>query len=331
MLGNSNGCTILVTGAAGFIGSHVCEALLKDGDQVLGVDNFDSFYSSILKERNLRPLTENPSFRFVKCDIRDADALSRLAADTNVSDVIHLAGKAGVRPSVEDPVTYFDVNVSGTVELMRTLGRHGVKRFVLGSSSSVYGDSAPIPFSESDASIQPLSPYAASKRAMELAAHSLCETQNLSALCLRFFTVYGPRQRPDLAIRKFSERIWNGQVIELFGDLDSGRDYTFISDTVNGVLSGMKWLRGQGDSAFEIINLGNSNPISLFEMVQHLEDALGRKAFTKRLPRQTGDVYRTCASMDKAHQLLGYEPEIPFETGIRKFSNWFLKNKSEAG
>lgn len=318
-----NAATVLVTGAAGFIGSHLVEELSKRGYTVVGIDNFDPFYPRTMKEANLKALSALKSFEFFEMDIRDGAGLKKLAREFKITDVIHLAGRAGVRPSVKDPAGYMDVNATATISMMEALRQEGVNRFVLGSSSSVYGDSAPVPFVETDPCIAPISPYASSKRAMELGAHALYITKDVSSLCLRLFTVYGPRQRPDLAIRSFCDKIYSRKPIEVFGDLNSARDYTYVTDTVQGLVSGLEWLQKQSKPVFELINLGNSKPINLAELISTIEKELDIPAVRESKPRQKGDVMRTWASCDKAKMILGYRPSVSFSAGIAKFVDWF--------
>lgn len=317
-----------VTGAAGFIGSHVVERLLDRGDSVLGMDNFDPFYSPQEKRINLARATASPRFQLAEVDVADGAAL-RTALDGQAQTVdafIHLAAKAGVRPSIADPAGYVRANVLGTQALLSEVQRRGIRRFVFASSSSVYGNSASVPFSESATAVEPVSPYAATKRAGEL----LCSThQHLyggSVLCLRFFTVYGPRQRPDLAIRKFAALMTAGKPVPLFGAGSSERDYTWIDDIVDGVVAALD-RSARAPREFEIVNLGGNRATDLRRLVQLLSDALGVRLEIEQLPAQPGDVERTWADISKAQRLLGYRPAVSIEEGIPKFVAWFKGRK----
>jgi len=314
---------VLVTGAAGFIGSHTVDALVSRGYEVTGVDNFDGFYDPAIKRENLKNAMAGGHFKLVEADIRDSRSM-RAALDMARPDVlVHLAARAGVRPSIEDPALYMDVNVVGTAVILEAARSMGINRLVIASSSSVYGNDASAPFSESETAIKPVSPYAASKRAAEL----LCETfaslyNELRLISLRFFTVYGPRQRPDLAIRKFTRLIAAGEPIPFFGDGSFSRDYTYITDTVQGVLGAID--RTETSSpGHEIYNLGESATTTLSELVALIEQALGRSAAFQRLPAQAGDVSRTFADITRAREMLGYAPHVPIGKGIPLFVDWF--------
>ncbi len=307
----------LVTGAAGFIGSHVSEALMARGWRVVGLDSFDPFYDPGMKRRNLRACQADARFTLAEADIRDAQAVDRLIGGGGVDVVIHLAALAGVRPSIERPLAYQDVNVNGTCCLLEAARRHKVRRFIFASSSSVYGNNPKIPFAECDNVDYPISPYAASKRAGELLCHTYHHLFGLDVTCLRFFTVYGPRQRPDLAIHRFSRRIEAGQTITLFGDGSSMRDYTYIDDVVAGVLAAVDRCQG-----YRIYNLGNSSPVPLSELIGMIEAALGRKAIIERQPAQAGDVERTFADIRRARAELGFEPRTDLKTGLARFVEW---------
>jgi UDP-glucuronate 4-epimerase len=309
---------ILVTGAAGFIGSHVTERLLERGDWVVGVDNFDPFYPRTVKERNLSVAMGHPGFRLVEADVRDATAMGTVFERYLPSRVIHLAARAGVRPSILDPASYVETNVSGTLNLLQACQQFPVEQFVFASSSSVYGDTAEVPFVETQDTDRPASPYAATKKAGELLCFTYHQLLGIPVTCLRFFTVFGPRQRPDLAIHKFVRLIEAGNPIPFFGDGTTSRDYTYVSDTVDGILAALD--RGDG---YEIYNLGRSDPVPLHQMVQALEDALGQTALIERLPEQPGDVRSTYADTRKATAHLGYEPKVDFEEGIRRFVAWW--------
>ncbi len=311
---------ILVTGAAGFIGSHVVERLLERGHGVIGLDNLDDFYDPAIKRRNLARALDASAFELVEGDIRDARVLDSLPDD--VSLVIHLAARAGVRPSIEQPLLYQDVNVRGTQELLEYARRAGVGRFIFGSSSSVYGNAERVPFSEDDPVDRPISPYAATKRAGELICHTYHHLFGLGIVALRFFTVYGARQRPDLAIHKFTRLMAAGEPIQQYGDGTTQRDYTHVRDILQGVEGALSYLEREPE-AFEIINLGESRTVELSRLIELIADSLGVEPRIERLPPQPGDVERTYADIAKARRLLGYDPVIPIEEGIPEFVEWF--------
>ncbi|MBK8194034.1 MAG: SDR family NAD(P)-dependent oxidoreductase [Lewinellaceae bacterium] len=311
--------TILVTGGAGFIGSHLCEYLLANGIQVVCLDNFDDFYDPRIKEQHVRPLLEHRHFKLYRGDIRDAAILEKLFSENQVDTVVHLAAKAGVRPSIQQPGVYMDVNITGTVRLLEAMRHAGVGRFVFGSSSSIYGNQVKMPFSETDDVGSPISPYAASKRSGELIAYTYHHLYAMEVACLRFFTVYGPRQRPDLAIHKFTQLALAGQSIPLYGDGLTRRDYTFVEDIVAGIVQVMD-LPGLG---FEIINLGCGQPVTLLDMVHALEQALGRRLEINYLEKQPGDVEQTHADIRKARDLFGYQPARSLEEGVGRFVEWY--------
>jgi UDP-glucuronate 4-epimerase len=311
---------LLVTGAAGFIGSHVCEALLARGDEVVGLDNFDPFYPRAVKERNLDGVRRAHGFRFVEADIVH-DALPLDA----VSVVLHLAARPGVRPSLEDPASYSETNVTGTVRVLEAARRAGVRRIVFGSSSSVYGDATPAPFAEDTAAVWPISPYAASKRAGELMAHAFAHLYGMQIACLRFFTVYGPRQRPDLAIHRFTRLIASGEPVRMHGDGSSERDYTYITDCVDGVLAAVEWTarpRPGGGGLAEPINIGGGARVRLDRLIELIGRALGREVRIERHGDQPGDVRLTAADLRRAERELGYRPAVGIEEGIRQFVRW---------
>ena len=313
---------ILVTGAAGFIGSHSCEALLAQGWEVVGLDNFDPFYDRAIKEQSLESLRRHPRFSFVEGDIRDGAVVARCLQGTDA--VVHLAARAGVRPSLEDPGLYASVNVVGTAQILEACHRGGVRRVVFGSSSSVYGDDTPVPFAESAIAVRPISPYAATKRAGELLCETFSHLYGLRVAALRFFTVYGPRQRPDLAIHKFTRLISEGQPIDQYGDGSAERDHTHISDIVHGVLGAVAWTE-PAEPACDLFNLGESRTVRLDELVSLIGNALGREPNVRRLPTQPGDVRRTCADIAKARSVLGYAPQVRIEDGINEFVTWFRR------
>jgi UDP-glucuronate 4-epimerase len=316
---------VLVTGGAGFIGSHLVERLLRDGARVDVLDNFDPFYGPEAKERNLAAAGAEPRFRLVRGDIRSPADLDRALAGGPVDVVVHLAAKAGVRPSLADPVGYASVNVDGTVQVLEACRRHGVSRLVFGSSSSVYGNNAKVPFAEDDRVDHPISPYAATKRAGELLCHAHHGVSGLHVACLRFFTVYGPRQRPDLAIHAFARTLLDGGEIAMFGDGASGRDYTYVDDIVEGIVRSMDRCRG-----FRIWNLGGSAPLPLSEMIRRIAAGLGVEPRIRREPPQPGDVERTWADVSRAREELGWEPTIPFDEGLERFLEWLRRDRSHA-
>ena len=311
--------TILVTGGAGFIGSHLCEHLLAHGHRVICLDNFDHFYDPTIKEQNIAASLGHSLFSLVRGDIRDQVVLKNIFQENTVDCVVHLAAKAGVRPSIQQPLDYMDVNVNGTVTLLEAMHQAGVRRFVFGSSSSIYGNQTKIPFSETDDVSQPISPYAASKHSGELLCHVYHHLYGMEVACLRFFTVYGPRQRPDLAIHKFTQLALSGQPIPLYGDGGTRRDYTFVADIVRGIEQVVE-MHGLG---YEIINLGGGQPVTLFEMVKAVEQALGQPLEINFLEKQPGDVEQTHADIRKANALLGYQPSISLLEGVRRFVEWY--------
>jgi UDP-glucuronate 4-epimerase len=312
-----------VTGGAGFIGSHVCERLLRDGHSVWAFDDLNHFYDPKFKQRNLREIQSLARpFEFVQGDITDRAALDEIFSSVKFDQVVHLAARAGVRPSLAEPALYQRVNVEGTVNVLEAARKSGVKKIIIASSSSVYGVNSKVPFSENDPIFSAISPYAASKLAGEALGHVWHHIYKMDVTMLRFFTVYGPRQRPDLAIYKFAKLILAGKPIPVFGDGGTARDYTFISDTVNGVIACTK-----KEFGYEIFNLGESQTISLSKMIELLEAALKKKAIIDRQPMQPGDVPLTFADISKAREKLGYNPKIKFEDGIKLFTDWFLKNE----
>jgi UDP-glucuronate 4-epimerase len=309
---------VFVTGAAGFIGSHVAEALLSRGDRVCGLDNFDPFYDRAVKERNLSSLRANPGFSFLEGDIRDPADLALWGDGARPDALIHLAAKAGVRPSVADPVGYADVNVHGTIRVLEWARERAVPKVLFASSSSVYGGNTKVPFSEDDFVDRPVSPYAATKKAGELLCHTYCHLYGMNVVALRFFTVYGPRQRPEMAIHKFTRRILDGEEIELYGDGSSRRDYTCINDIVSGVLGALNAPPG-----YRVYNLGESATISLADLVSLLEKACGRPAVRRSKPPQPGDVPITYADISRAKDEIGYDPRTPIELGVARFVEWY--------
>jgi UDP-glucuronate 4-epimerase len=319
--------SVLVTGGAGFIGSHVVERLAARGERVVCLDSFDAFYPPEVKRENIRGALDTGQVELVEGDIRDAALCRSLLAGGEVTGVIHLAARAGVRPSIEQPALYEEVNCQGTLNMLEAARQaEGLQTFVFGSSSSVYGLNARVPFSEDDPVPCPISPYAATKRAGELLCHVYHHLYGLRIACLRFFTVYGPRQRPDLAIHKFTRLIAAGEPIPVFGDGSSRRDYTYVKDIVDGVIAAL-----DASLEFEIINLGNSEPVELRELIRLIEQSLGREARIERLPDQPGDVPVTYADVSKARRLLGYEPGYPIGQGIAEFVEWFGRTRPAAG
>lgn len=316
----------LVTGGAGFIGSNLSEQLLAAGHRVWAFDDLNDFYNPARKQRNLKELQSlGKPFTFVEGSLTDAQAIEDVFGFTQFDQVIHLAARAGVRPSLEDPVLYQEVNVTGTVRLLEAARKRGVKKITIASSSSVYGVNSKVPFSEGDPIFHPISPYAASKLACEALGHVYHHLYKMDIAMLRFFTVYGPRQRPDLAICKFVERISNGKSIPVFGDGSTSRDYTFVSDTVAGIIACT-----QKEFGFEVFNLGNSDAVKLSYLIELLEKAVGKKAIIDRQPTQPGDVPYTCADISKAQRMLGYNPKVKIEEGIPRFVEWFTRHELSA-
>jgi UDP-glucuronate 4-epimerase len=308
---------VLVTGGAGFIGSHVVERLLAAGRRVAVVDSFDDFYDPAVKRRNIRRAAAHPACTIVEADIRDEAAMHDLAAGHEVESIVHLAARAGVRPSIEQPVLYQSVNGHGTTVVLEVARRRGVKNFLFGSSSSVYGESGEVPFREDMRVDRPVSPYAATKKANEELCFTYHHLYGLPVTCLRFFTVYGPRQRPEMAIHKFARAIQEGRPLTLYGDGSSQRDYTYVDDIVDGVVAAL-----DRPQRYEVVNLGGSRTTSLADLVAMLEERLGRAALIERLPAQPGDVTITYADVSRAHRLFGYTPRVPIEEGLGRFARW---------
>lgn len=308
---------IVVTGGAGFIGSHLCAALLRAGHGVVALDNFDGFYDPTVKRRNLGPVLGHSRFKLIEGDIRRPEDVLRSLGE-GADAVVHLAARAGVRPSIEQPLLYEEVNVRGTMVLLEACRRIPACRFIFGSSSSVYGNNEKVPFAECDNVDAPISPYAATKRAGELLCRTYHHLYGMAITCLRFFTVYGPRQRPDLAIHKFARLIEAGRSIPVFGDGSMMRDFTYIDDIIDGVMRAIERCSG-----FAIYNLGGSRPVSVGELIAALEKALGKKAKIERLPMQPGDVNQTFADVTLARRELGYEPRTELDVGLARFVEWF--------
>jgi UDP-glucuronate 4-epimerase len=314
---------ILLTGCAGFIGSHVLDRLLSMGKEVIGVDNFDSFYNPQTKRKNIEQHLDNDNFTLYNSDIRNAEEMDEIFTSDPVTSVIHLAARAGVRPSINDPMLYEDVNIKGTLTLLELSRKHGVENFVFASTSSVYGANKKVPFSEEDCVDRSISPYAASKKACETFCYTYHHLYNLPVVCLRFFTVYGPRQRPEMAIHKFTRLIDEGREIEMYGNGSSKRDYTYIDDIVNGIINSTNIKEG-----YEIINLGNSDVVELRYLISVIEQNLGKKARIKELPDQPGDVPITYADISKAKSIIQYNPQVKIEEGIRNFVEWYRNEHS---
>jgi len=315
---------ILVTGGAGFIGSHLCERLLKEGHTVICLDNFDDFYDPNIKMRHVEGIRKKfpGNFELVTGDIRNEGHLEEVFKKNKVVLVVHLAAKAGVRPSIAEPLVYQDVNVRGTVCLLEACKANHVPQVVFASSSSVYGENQRVPFSEKDLDLQPISPYGATKRAGELLGYTYHHLYGMDMACLRIFTAYGPRQRPDLAIHKFARLIDLGEKIPLYGDGSSKRDYTYIDDLIDGILAVIRNSKG-----YEIYNLGESQTTSLKELIGLIEETIGKKAHLEKLPSQPGDVSITYADISKARETLGYRPAVGMKEGIRRFVEWYQRNK----
>ncbi len=316
--------TILLTGAAGFIASLAAERFLDRSLTVVGLDNFDDFYDPAVKEANLTRAREYDSFTLVRGDIRDGRVLATLP--DGIDTIVHIAARAGVRPSIAQPALYYDVNVTGTLNLLEFARERGIKNFVFASSSSVYGNNKKVPFSEDDPVDHPISPYAATKKAGELMGHAYTHLYGITCLCLRFFTVYGPRQRPDLAIHKFARHMAAGEELPVFGDGNTKRDYTYIDDILSGLEGALTWV-AKNEGVHEIVNLGESRTVSLDEMIKVLGEEMGIEPRIRTFPEQPGDVALTYADITKARTILGYEPEWEFREGVRAFVRWFLEGR----
>ena len=312
---------ILVTGGAGFIGSHLVEKLLGKGHEVSILDDFNDFYDPQIKRENIAGVAKNVTVHHV--DLRDASAVRKLFGGEKVDSIVHLAARAGVRPSIQDPQLYCDTNVAGTLHLLEAARVAGVKRFIFASSSSVYGISKTVPFSEDQHLTQTISPYAATKIAGEFLCSTFSHLYGMRVVALRYFTVYGPRQRPDLAIHQFSRKIWAGQRIDQFGDGTTRRDYTYIDDIIQGTVAALDY----SGPLFDIFNLGESETIQLKDLINAIETALGKKAKINRLPEQPGDVPLTCANISKARKLLGYNPSTRLSDGLPRFIEWFKRTQ----
>ncbi|HTL46977.1 MAG TPA: GDP-mannose 4,6-dehydratase [Verrucomicrobiae bacterium] len=325
---------VLVTGGAGFIGSHLCGRLLDEGLRVVSFDNFNPFYDPSIKKRNIAALLSRPdreNFISIEGDIRDSETLFRVFAHEKPDAVVHLAAMAGVRPSIKDPVLYTEVNVTGTQNVLEACVEQGIRHLLFASSSSVYGNNLKVPFSETDPVDHPISPYAATKKAGELMCHTYAHLYGMAIYCLRFFTVYGPGQRPDLAIYKFAKLMLEDAEIPFYGDGATQRDYTYVEDIVDGIVKALDRNFSEAKKSYHVLNLGGSQTVTLTQMVETLEQALGRRARLKRLPQQPGDVEKTYADISKARDMLGFSPATPFAEGIRKFAAWYQALRKEEG
>ena len=315
--------SFLITGGAGFIGSHLVDRLLAtNAERITVVDDFNDFYNPAIKRNNIRQHLNDSRYRLAEVDIRDRAALDQALANNKFDCIVHLAARAGVRPSLDQPELYNETNVTGTLNLLEFARQHNIRQFVFGSSSSVYGINAKVPFSEDDPISQPISPYAATKGAGELLCHTYSHLYGIRCICLRFFTVYGPRQRPDLAIHKFASLISEGRSIPVFGDGTTRRDYTYVDDIIDGVVAAINYDK----SNYEVINLGESRTVELRELIALLEKELDAHAIIDRQPAQPGDVPQTFADISRARKLLGYNPQVQIEDGLRRFVDWFRRD-----
>lgn len=317
---SNSSAAVLITGGAGFIGSSLADRLIAAGRKVIVIDNFSPYYDVRIKEKNVSANKDNPAYKLYRCDIEDSAKLSEIFSSEKIGCVIHLAARAGVRPSIDSSLEYVKTNVLGTANILEQMRLHGIKKLIFASSSSVYGNCKAEKFSEDLKISEPVSPYAATKSACEQLCYTWHSLYGIDCLCLRFFTVYGPRQRPDLAINKFARLMKAGKPIEMYGDGSAIRDYTYIGDILNGIESAMDYCEKKG--GYEIINLGGGNPITLKNMIMALEHALGLKAEIKQLPDQPGDVKRTACDCHKAEKLLGYRAATSFDEGLRQFVKW---------
>lgn len=317
--------TYFITGGAGFIGSSLAEKLLNDGNKVVTIDNFCDFYNPKIKENNIKNLITNKNFKMYKGDIREREILKKIFNENEINIVMHLAAMAGVRPSIQNPILYQEVNCLGTQNILEEMKLHNCKNLVMASSSSVYGNCKEVPFREDMIVDFAISPYAATKKANEVMTHVYHKLYDMNVIMLRFFTVYGPKQRPDLAINKFTRLMLEGKEIPMFGDGTTSRDYTYIDDIVNGIDRACKYALDNKE-VYEILNIGNSSPISLKQMIDVIAKTLNVEPKINQLPMQPGDVERTYADISKAKRLIGYEPKTSFEQGIKKFIQWFKEN-----
>lgn len=319
--------TFLITGAAGFIGSHLADKLLNEGNKVIVVDNFCDFYNPEIKENNVKHNLSNPNYKLYRADIRDRNELAKVFNENKIDVVIHLAAMAGVRPSIDNPIYYQEVNCMGTQNILEEMKAHNAKNLVMASSSSVYGNCKEVPFKENMIVDFAISPYAATKKANEVMTHVYHKLFDFNVIMLRFFTVFGPRQRPDLAINKFTRLMLNDEPIPMFGDGTTSRDYTYIDDIVDGIIKSCNYVENNKD-VYEILNLGNSSPVSLKEMINTIAEVLNKTPNIQELPMQPGDVERTFADISKAKKLIGYNPKTSFKEGIENFVKWYIINKN---
>lgn len=318
--------TYFITGGAGFIGSSLTKELLIKGNKVIAIDNFNEFYNPKIKENNIKNSLKNSNYGIYREDIRNREIVKKIFDENNIDIVVHLAAMAGVRPSIENPVLYQEVNCMGTQNILEEMKSHNITNLVMASSSSVYGNCKEVPFKEDMLVDFAISPYAATKKANEVMTHVYHKLFNMNVMMLRFFTVYGPKQRPDLAINKFTRLLLNGEEIPMFGDGTTSRDYTYIDDIVDGIIKTCNYC-ANNKNVYEILNLGNSSPVSLKEMIETIGKALNIEPKIKQLPMQPGDVEKTYADISKAKKLINYEPKISFEQGINNFVNWYKENK----
>ena len=314
--------TYLVTGGAGFIGSSLADFLLKNNYRVVVIDNFCDFYDPSIKRNNVKDNLDNPNYKLYEIDLRCKSDVEKVFRENKIDVVIHLAAMAGVRPSIENPILYQEVNCIGTQNLLEVMKEYGVKNLVMASSSSVYGNNKKVPFKETDIVDYAISPYAATKKSNEVMTHVYHKLFNMNVIMLRFFTVYGPRQRPDLAINKFTRLMLNDEEVTMFGDGTTSRDYTYIDDIVSGIYSSINYVLNNKD-VYEIVNLGNSSPVSLKEMINTIAEVLDKEPKIKEMPMQQGDVNITYADISKAKEMLNYDPKTPFKEGIEKFVKWY--------
>ena len=317
--------TYLITGGAGFIGSSLADKLLSEGEKVVVIDNFCDFYNPEIKENNVKHNLSNPNYKLYRADIRDRNELAKVFNENKIDVVIHLAAMAGVRPSIDNPIYYQEVNCVGTQNILEEMKLHNIKKLVMASSSSVYGNCKEVPFKENMIVDFAISPYAATKKANEVMTHVYHKLFDFNVIMLRFFTVFGPRQRPDLAINKFTRLMLNDEPIPMFGDGTTSRDYTYIDDIVDGIIKSCNYVENNKD-VYEILNLGNSSPVSLKEMINTIADVLGKTPNIQELPMQPGDVERTFADISKAKKLIGYNPKTSFKEGIESFIDWYKAN-----
>ena len=320
--------TYLITGGAGFIGSSLTERLLNEGNRVIAIDNFCDFYNPTIKENNVKEFLNNSNYTLYRVDIRSKEEIAKIFSENSIDVVVHLAAMAGVRPSIENPVLYQEVNCMGTQNILEAMKENNMLNLVMASSSSVYGNCKQVPFNENMVVDFAISPYAATKKANEVMTHVYHKLFNMNVIMLRFFTVYGPKQRPDLAINKFTRLMLEGSEIPMFGDGTTSRDYTYITDIVDGIVRSCDYVENN-ETVYEVLNLGNSSPVSLKEMIDIIGKVVGITPNIKQLPMQPGDVERTYADVSKAKALIGYEPKVSFEQGITSFVEWYKQNREQ--